>query len=209
MEGIMVIYLITNKLNGLGYVGQTKYDLVNRRYSQHLSHAFAIKLSRRRHTKLYEAMRKYGRDNFEVKILEEVKSEDLLNEREKYWIAKLGTLHPGGYNLTEGGDSNPMNNPVSLEKHNITMAKAEVRKAISDKMKAYIKDNPNSRIGRVPWNKGLTKVEMEEHSKAVSLRDGKKREKFRERKKLYRENPEVKAHRRESRRRRDKTRKTV
>ena len=45
---------------------------------------------------------KHGVDAFSFVILEECPKE-LLNERETWWIAELGTLAPGGYNLTGGG----------------------------------------------------------------------------------------------------------
>lgn len=51
---------------------------------------------------LYKAFQKYGIENFSIIQLEEC-SVDIVNEREKYWIEKLGTFH-NGYNATKGGD---------------------------------------------------------------------------------------------------------
>jgi hypothetical protein len=108
-------------------------------------------------------MRKYGKDSFEVSVIEEVCTLEELDCREKYWIAELGTLHPGGYNLTEGGDSNPMDNPVSFKKHSLSMSSQKVRNNISNGLKAYIAEHPEKWAGRTPWNKGLTKAEMAEY----------------------------------------------
>jgi hypothetical protein len=47
-----------------------------------------------------------GLDNFQFEVIEKVDN-DLLNEREKYWISKLHSLAPNGYNLSEGGDVTP------------------------------------------------------------------------------------------------------
>lgn len=47
-------------------------------------------------------MNKYGVENFEISILEEV-SDLEVNEKEKYWIEKLDT-YGKGYNATKGGD---------------------------------------------------------------------------------------------------------
>ena len=38
---------------------------------------------------LKDAIKKYGRDNFTVEILENCKTKELLNDREKYWIKKI------------------------------------------------------------------------------------------------------------------------
>lgn len=54
---------------------------------------------------LYQAIRKYGVENFIVEELEEVPNE-YLNDREKYYIATIKTyIKDGkGYNLTRGGE---------------------------------------------------------------------------------------------------------
>ena len=47
-------------------------------------------------------MNKYGLENFSIEVLEEV-SLDEVNEKEIYWIEKLGSFKYG-YNATKGGD---------------------------------------------------------------------------------------------------------
>ena len=88
-----VIYLITNLLNGKKYVGQTAQPL-KELIAQH-----------RYHDELYvdHEIRKYSWENFKVEILEECSSREQLNEREIFWIAKLKTKYPNGYNMTDGG----------------------------------------------------------------------------------------------------------
>ena len=89
------IYVIENKLNAKQYVGKTKHT-VDRRWAAHKQDM------KRSTSKFYNAIRKYGIENFEVFIWEEC-SFDLLNEREKYWIEVLGpeyNIQPGG---TGGG----------------------------------------------------------------------------------------------------------
>ena len=58
---------------------------------------------------LYKAFEKYGIENFDFSILEELDYiPELLNEREKYWINFYHTFvddaEGGGYNLTLGGE---------------------------------------------------------------------------------------------------------
>lgn len=93
MKGI--IYKITNKVNGKSYIGQTRYTL-EFRWKQHQH--------KRDNTYFHNAIRKYGVDKFDIKILEECNYEDL-NSREIFYIAKYNTFKEG-YNLTIGGDGN-------------------------------------------------------------------------------------------------------
>ena len=97
----MIIYVIENKITGKRYVGQTVTTLNHRFRRGHLSEA----RTGRRNAPLYNAIRKYGEDNFEASILEECTSSVKLNEREIHWIQKLNTIVPSGYNILKGGDS--------------------------------------------------------------------------------------------------------
>ena len=89
------IYLIRNTVNDKCYIGQTTQEL-DKRARDHLSGIGNFCLA--------DAVKKYGRESFEVESIEEGITQGALSEREIYWIAKYGTLSPGGYNLTEGGE---------------------------------------------------------------------------------------------------------
>lgn len=91
------IYVIKNKANGKVYVGQSKQ--LNQRYSGHLRR---IKKGTHHNEILQKSFYKYGFDNFEFSILEEVLEETLLNEREKYWIDFYGGINNDNvYNLKD------------------------------------------------------------------------------------------------------------
>ena len=96
----MQIYLITNKINGNKYVGQTMYT-AQKRWLQHKQ------LSNTRNTYFRNAIMKYGVENFKVEILKVCRTKSEMNRVEKLYIIKLGTLRPGGYNLTLGGEGTP------------------------------------------------------------------------------------------------------
>lgn len=51
-------------------------------------------------------MIKHGPENFNFEVIEDL-CEDY-NEKEKFWIKKLNTLVPNGYNVTEGGEAPPV-----------------------------------------------------------------------------------------------------
>lgn len=96
------IYKVTNKVNGKIYVGLTTDSLENRLKS-HINDAMATKKNR----PFYNAIRKYGQENFFIEQIEEVDN-DLLLEREKLWIKEMhsyiGDERSCGYNATKGGE---------------------------------------------------------------------------------------------------------
>lgn len=87
------IYHIVHRATGRGYVGQS-ID-VDARLRQHAKGKSGDGI-------LVHAINKHGWDAFDAKVLELCNREDL-NAVERAWIAKLGTMHPGGFNLTDGG----------------------------------------------------------------------------------------------------------
>ena len=89
-----VIYLITNMINGKSYVGQTIQKLSKRLYAH----------KRGKNQMVDKAIQKYGWENLIHEVLEENIPREMLDEREIFWIAKLKTKFPNGYNLTDGGD---------------------------------------------------------------------------------------------------------
>lgn len=95
-----VIYKVTNLINGKCYIGQTIRSF-SRRKSSHLNSAL------RKSDKMifHSAIRKYGVENFKWEILEECRTKDSLNRREREYIKELKTHVPLGYNLNNGGNS--------------------------------------------------------------------------------------------------------
>lgn len=89
----MIVYRITNKINGKQYVGQTTMTMINR-WNKHTMRGHA----------LYSAIKKYGKENFDYIILSECNTIQQLNDAEKYFIDYYQTLSPNGYNLTTGGE---------------------------------------------------------------------------------------------------------
>lgn len=89
------IYKIINNVNNKVYIGKTIRSL-EIRFKEHL------KDSDTKDSKLYRAMRKYGKKNFSIKKIEEV-SKEILSERERFWIREYNSYY-NGYNSTFGGD---------------------------------------------------------------------------------------------------------
>lgn len=100
-EAICGIYLITNKINGKKYVGQSTDILY--RWSQHISY-----INKLHHKSLLKsAFQHYGVDNFNFEIIE-ICSPEELDDKEKYYINKYNTYYlaknSNGYNMTLGGN---------------------------------------------------------------------------------------------------------
>jgi len=117
----MFIYKIENKINHKIYVGMTNEKDINTRLIKH------IKRSKYNENRpLYSAFKKYGIENFEISEIEKCKTFEEMWEREKYWIKKLKSLLPNGYNISTGGEGGDTytNNPN----------RAEIIKKISQKL---------------------------------------------------------------------------
>ena len=91
------IYKITNKVNGKSYIGKTERT-IQRRFLEHCHEAYEERSYNR---PLYRAIRKYGKENFEIVELEQTNQTE---EREIYWINFYKTYGANGYNATKGGD---------------------------------------------------------------------------------------------------------
>jgi group I intron endonuclease len=94
-----VIYKILSP-SGRLYIGQTQ-NLRKR------INAYKCDVRKdRKDIKLHNSLRKYGWDAHVLEVIEEV-ADELMDEREIYWIAELKTYcykYPEGLNMTEGGD---------------------------------------------------------------------------------------------------------
>lgn len=96
----MLIYLATNKINGMQYVGATTRDTLAPRIREHIRYA---ERKTRTRGSFANAIRKYGRKNISFDVLERVSDLNFLGACEKKWISKLNTMHPSGYNIKTGG----------------------------------------------------------------------------------------------------------
>ena len=91
------IYETTNLVNGKKYIGQHASKTFDVTY--HGSGLVFIK-----------ALKKYGKDNFKTRILEECSTESELNEKEIYYIDKFNAVADSNYyNTSFGGESNSRN----------------------------------------------------------------------------------------------------
>ena len=95
------IYKITNKVNGKIYVGQTMKSL-EERFKKHCW-GTTEKDSYHFNMAIKKAIKKYGKQNFTIELIEEV-GQNKLDEREVYWISYYNSYNQG-YNCTLGGQN--------------------------------------------------------------------------------------------------------
>lgn len=122
-----IIYCYTNKENGKQYVGQTINE------SQRKANHFHEAMNHKTEYYFHRAIRKYGWDAFEYEVLEET---DNLIERETYYIRKLNTLRPNGYNALEAhGMTDEVREKISkTKKKRFSKMTEEERKELTRKM---------------------------------------------------------------------------
>ena len=149
------IYLRTNLLNGKQYVGQVieKWFKERQRTWNNLNKPYAGPLINR-------ARAKYGLDAFSFVILKECPDEEL-DKWEMYYIEKLNTKAPNGYNLTEGGGGR--RGYVLSEESKRKISEAFTGKTRNEQTKRKISE---SQKGEKNHNYG--KLFSEEHKRKIS-----------------------------------------
>ena len=125
------IYCVENNINGKKYIGQSIN--IARRWSEHRCKSNI----ENRDTFLYNAIKKYGIENFKFYIIEECIEKEL-NNREMYWIDYFDT-YKHGYNMTLGGAGTSGEN---IEMQNILPKNfSKINKDIEDVVKIAKLDN--------------------------------------------------------------------
>lgn len=97
----MIVYSIICKNTGLEYIGQHKRNNLLRYWRENVSCALRGLTHK---PMLYNAIRKYGHENFLLTTLVIVRSKEEANRYECGLIKSRNTKRPNGYNLTDGGD---------------------------------------------------------------------------------------------------------
>lgn len=178
----MIVYLVTNKVTGKQYVGQTVRK-AKERWWQHLYWG-TCENPKNRFGYLHKAIQKYKPEAFIVETLHECKSKEEMDFVETFYIVLLNTKAPAGYNLTDGGEGT--HGRVCSEE-----TKEKIRaKAIGRKYS----DEANAKKGRKgiklpPRADEWCRKISESATERMSLRYGPDRKRYKGKKLLRREGP--------------------
>jgi hypothetical protein len=148
-----IIYKATNKINGKCYIGQTTQGL-HKRKTEH------INKSKNDNFYFHNSICKYGKNNFEWKILCDCDSKEELDEMEFHYIKQYDSYWKnGGYNLTAGGEGSP--NRILSD---------ETKEKISKAAKKRYSSNPESHpwIGRKHTEETKRKIGIKSSQKVMS-----------------------------------------
>lgn len=107
MSSRYFIYRVVNNINKKAYIGKSKN--YKHRWFEHKRNA-----KQGKQHPLYDAIRKYGLENFTFEVLFET-TEDLVDTQEKNLIEAL-SKYPTGYNLAEGGTGGDTKKHWTLER---------------------------------------------------------------------------------------------
>lgn len=134
MQYIGVIYKITNTQNSKIYIGKTTSTIQKRFYA----HVYDSLKNVDNHSHLHNAIRKDGKENFTIEIIDQANSIEELNEKEIYWISKFNSQDPDiGYNIAKGGEGGP-GIPAFFKNHH---HKISTRKQMSETRKGANNSN--------------------------------------------------------------------
>jgi len=146
------IYVTTNSVNGKKYIGQKKSDIFLG--SKYLGSGYL----------LIKAISKYGRDNFNVELLERVDGcKKDLDNREKFWIAEYhADKSEEFYNIQSGGQGGDQ------LKHLPEDRIKQIRKDHSEFMKSFkMSDEAKERLSKV--RRGMKRSEQTKQNISKSL----------------------------------------
>jgi len=91
----MYVYKITNKVNNKVYIGQSIRP-IEERFNRHISDAVNHVLD----THFARAIRKYGKENFTIELIDTAKTQEELTLKESNWISFYDSTKTG-YNETD------------------------------------------------------------------------------------------------------------
>lgn len=127
------IYKISNNFDNKLYIGLTTKSDARGRWYQHRYQARHLSSSDKSY--LHRSMNEHGVDNFTFEVIEEI-DDNLLPEREQYWIDYYNSYIPNGYNLTRGGEGTPGFSRSQSE---------EERERKGKSMRKFIEEHPERR----------------------------------------------------------------
>jgi group I intron endonuclease len=117
----VIIYKITNSINGKVYIGQTIQKNPKMRWYDHQAKARCGV-----NQPLFNAIRKYSVDSFTWEVIDQANSLEELNKLEEQYVKQYNSIDEG-YNIREAG-GNKLHNTASIEKMREAQRNAHARR---------------------------------------------------------------------------------
>jgi group I intron endonuclease len=143
------IYCIQNRINDKRYVGKSIH--IEARWDEHK------RLNSKSCEYIHRALQKYGVENFDFSVLEEISQEteninQVLNDRESFWIRSLDTIadHGKGYNLTYGGEGSANISEITKKRRSESLKKVPHTKDWNQKIS---KDHKGKKVPAIGLSK--------------------------------------------------------
>ena len=149
-----IIYLVTNKTTSKQYIGLS-IETLKDRWNGHIDSAKKGEYTNK--YSLQTAIRKYGKKDFLIEEIDTGTSLDDLEDKEKYWIEKLETLFPNGFNLNKGGSGGGSNTkPIILDGKKFKSRKEATK---------YVSETRGVSIEAGKWRIRHNKIDVQKPSK--------------------------------------------
>lgn len=168
------IYKVTNLINGKVYIGLTQRT-IQERWKEHINVAYNQN-SKDSNSIFKKAIRKYGKENFQVEEIEWCDNLEQLKEKEVFWIKQYHSYafdkDSNGYNSTRGGDYpyGIINQPVyqiDILTGKIIQSFNSIKEAEETTKAGDISAVLKRGYGEQPKDSGTTWVYQSEYSKYV------------------------------------------
>jgi group I intron endonuclease len=166
----MVIYGIVNKINGKKYIGSA--FVFTRRKNKHLSE---LRRGVHHSSILQNAWNKYGEDNFEFQILEEIDEKQILIEREQWWLdnsEREYNICPIAGNCERRKHTEESKRKIGEYNKTKRVFTEETRKKISDSKKGIKRDSSkwkNKKTGRSCYEYDKNGIFIKEWSSIIEV----------------------------------------
>lgn len=128
------VYVRTNLVNGMQYVGQSGDFETREKQFNRIKQRYANKL-------LTKDRQEFGLENFSLKILAEVDTQEEAWELEKKFIKELDTKFPNGYNMGDGGKDSSGTKHTDESRENMSQASKKFWDELSDEDKENFSRN--------------------------------------------------------------------
>lgn len=137
----MLIYKITNLINGRVYIGQTIQENPKTRWYSHWDY-----VRKGRKSYLYDSMRKHGMENFSWEIIDRADNIKQLNELEAKWLAHYRAIGEVYNNREAGG--NKTHSAESIDKMRRVKKEEHARRRAEGRAGGWKRIDGGSMIGK-------------------------------------------------------------